>query len=323
MISGHVKVGRVLLHRGQRHRARRDRDRRVQRDRRRRADHEDDQGQRGLHRRRERSPTRAPATRSACDGARGPRARPTRWPASRRSTRPTSPSTARLGQRRLAGPGRAAAAVRQARVRDRRRPARGADHRQRLGLRLRRDVPLPRRAPGSRSAATPATTSAPRCSTRRASSSTTPRAHVGPGLRGHARPPTTASSRAPSTCAWRRRERPGRRYVEETLRAARAAVAARFRLQPAHRRTWTGARTTCSTPIPPTSSRFCRERISRYVTLLHDYPLYEWTIAVRLDPEHREDPDHGRERVRRRQLVDAARGAPRACTRSPAARRAA
>jgi SAM-dependent methyltransferase len=25
---------------------------------------------------------------------------------------------------------------------------------------------------------------------------------------------------------------------------------------------------------------FCRERISRYVTLLHDYPLYEWTIAV-------------------------------------------
>jgi cyclopropane fatty-acyl-phospholipid synthase-like methyltransferase len=27
---------------------------------------------------------------------------------------------------------------------------------------------------------------------------------------------------------------------------------------------------------------FCRENISRYVTLLHDYPLYEWTIAVRL-----------------------------------------
>jgi SAM-dependent methyltransferase len=28
--------------------------------------------------------------------------------------------------------------------------------------------------------------------------------------------------------------------------------------------------------------RFCRENISRYVTLLHDYPLYEWTIAVRI-----------------------------------------
>jgi SAM-dependent methyltransferase len=28
---------------------------------------------------------------------------------------------------------------------------------------------------------------------------------------------------------------------------------------------------------------FCREHISRYVTLLHDYPLYEWTIAVRLE----------------------------------------
>jgi hypothetical protein len=27
---------------------------------------------------------------------------------------------------------------------------------------------------------------------------------------------------------------------------------------------------------------FCREHLSRYVTLLHDYPLYEWTIAVRL-----------------------------------------
>jgi hypothetical protein len=27
---------------------------------------------------------------------------------------------------------------------------------------------------------------------------------------------------------------------------------------------------------------FCRENIARYVTLLHDYPLYEWTIGVRL-----------------------------------------
>jgi len=33
---------------------------------------------------------------------------------------------------------------------------------------------------------------------------------------------------------------------------------------------------------------FCRGNISRYVTLLHDYPLYEWTIAVRLD--HPEGP---------------------------------
>jgi SAM-dependent methyltransferase len=28
---------------------------------------------------------------------------------------------------------------------------------------------------------------------------------------------------------------------------------------------------------------FCRQHLSRYVTLLHDYPLYEWTIVVRLD----------------------------------------
>jgi SAM-dependent methyltransferase len=27
---------------------------------------------------------------------------------------------------------------------------------------------------------------------------------------------------------------------------------------------------------------FCRENISRNVTLLHDYPLFEWTIAVRV-----------------------------------------
>ncbi len=32
---------------------------------------------------------------------------------------------------------------------------------------------------------------------------------------------------------------------------------------------------------------FCRENLSRYVTLLHDYPLYEWTIAVRLEPSER------------------------------------
>jgi SAM-dependent methyltransferase len=28
---------------------------------------------------------------------------------------------------------------------------------------------------------------------------------------------------------------------------------------------------------------FCKENLSRHVTLLHDYPLYEWTIAVRFD----------------------------------------
>ena len=28
---------------------------------------------------------------------------------------------------------------------------------------------------------------------------------------------------------------------------------------------------------------FCKTRISRYVSLLHDYPLYEWTICVRLE----------------------------------------
>ena len=28
---------------------------------------------------------------------------------------------------------------------------------------------------------------------------------------------------------------------------------------------------------------FCKRNISRYVSLLHDYPLYEWTIVVRKD----------------------------------------
>jgi SAM-dependent methyltransferase len=32
---------------------------------------------------------------------------------------------------------------------------------------------------------------------------------------------------------------------------------------------------------------FCKENLSRYVTLLHDYPLYEWTIAVRLGRSER------------------------------------
>jgi len=26
---------------------------------------------------------------------------------------------------------------------------------------------------------------------------------------------------------------------------------------------------------------YCKRNISRYVSLLHDYPLYEWTIIVR------------------------------------------
>ncbi|HEX2053877.1 MAG TPA: class I SAM-dependent methyltransferase [Actinomycetota bacterium] len=29
---------------------------------------------------------------------------------------------------------------------------------------------------------------------------------------------------------------------------------------------------------------FCKSRISRYVTLLHDYPLYEWTMLVHFEP---------------------------------------
>jgi SAM-dependent methyltransferase len=32
---------------------------------------------------------------------------------------------------------------------------------------------------------------------------------------------------------------------------------------------------------------FCRQHLSRYVTLLHDYPLYEWTIVVRFDGSER------------------------------------
>ncbi len=27
---------------------------------------------------------------------------------------------------------------------------------------------------------------------------------------------------------------------------------------------------------------FCKRHVSRYVSLLHDYPLYEWTILVRM-----------------------------------------
>lgn len=30
---------------------------------------------------------------------------------------------------------------------------------------------------------------------------------------------------------------------------------------------------------------FCKRHLSRYVTLLHDYPLYEWTILVRREAE--------------------------------------
>jgi SAM-dependent methyltransferase len=29
---------------------------------------------------------------------------------------------------------------------------------------------------------------------------------------------------------------------------------------------------------------FCKRRLSRFVTLLHDYPLYEWTILVHREP---------------------------------------
>jgi hypothetical protein len=30
---------------------------------------------------------------------------------------------------------------------------------------------------------------------------------------------------------------------------------------------------------------YCRQEISRYVSLLHDYPLYEWTMIVRKEVE--------------------------------------
>ena len=32
---------------------------------------------------------------------------------------------------------------------------------------------------------------------------------------------------------------------------------------------------------------YCKRKHSRFVTLLHDYPLYEWTIAVRKEPRPR------------------------------------
>jgi SAM-dependent methyltransferase len=32
---------------------------------------------------------------------------------------------------------------------------------------------------------------------------------------------------------------------------------------------------------------FCKRNFSRYVSLLHDYPLYEWTIIVRKDNAHK------------------------------------
>ena len=39
---------------------------------------------------------------------------------------------------------------------------------------------------------------------------------------------------------------------------------------------------------PAHSFRFCKENLSRFVTLLHDSPLNEWTIAVRMEQEDRE-----------------------------------
>lgn len=30
---------------------------------------------------------------------------------------------------------------------------------------------------------------------------------------------------------------------------------------------------------------FCKTKLSKYVILLHDYPLYEWTLCVRKDPK--------------------------------------
>jgi SAM-dependent methyltransferase len=71
------------------------------------------------------------------------------------------------------------------------------------------------------------------------------------------------------------------RYVEDTLRALaeRSRLGFAFNLLTSYV-DWRKDDLFYADPAHFFS--FCRENVSRYVTLLHDYPLYEWTIAVRM-----------------------------------------
>jgi hypothetical protein len=71
------------------------------------------------------------------------------------------------------------------------------------------------------------------------------------------------------------------RYIEDTLRA----IAARSRKGFAFNLLTTYVdwrKDDLFYADPAYFFAFCKENFSRFVTLLHDYPLYEWTIAVRL-----------------------------------------
>jgi SAM-dependent methyltransferase len=71
------------------------------------------------------------------------------------------------------------------------------------------------------------------------------------------------------------------RYIEDTLRliAARSRKGFAFNLLTTYV-DW--RKDDLFYADPSYFFSFCRENFSRYVTLLHDYPLFEWTIAVRL-----------------------------------------
>ena len=71
------------------------------------------------------------------------------------------------------------------------------------------------------------------------------------------------------------------RYIEDTLRliAARSRKGFAFNLLTTYV-DWRKEDLFYADPAYFFS--FCRQHFSRFVTLLHDYPLYEWTIAVRL-----------------------------------------
>jgi SAM-dependent methyltransferase len=71
------------------------------------------------------------------------------------------------------------------------------------------------------------------------------------------------------------------RYVEETLRrlAQRSRHGFAFNLLTSYV-DW--RKDDLFYAVPGHFFSFCKENISRFVTLMHDYPLYEWTIAVRL-----------------------------------------
>ena len=85
-----------------------------------------------------------------------------------------------------------------------------------------------------------------------------------------------------STCGWSRATRQWTAYVESVLRTlheqSRRGFA--FNLLTSYV-DW--RKDDLFYADPAAFFGFCKRELSRYVTLIHDYPLFEWTIAVRRD----------------------------------------